>query len=218
MTRGSSSRVPSSSQVEEDGSSRNPLYPQSSASVQAEATSSTLSLTPSLGPSLLSATPMAEENHNNNPSAASSSGNLNNKFKGQSLPNLKAIPVKFVLQGGIVLQEAIPPLVGDDGMKSMTLKMVLNGLFPALFPSSSSSTTSTAGEEEKSSLGIDFRGGTETSDQGETTVGRTLAIPIIQGIHIPLESSIPWLAKTMSGTDGWLTIVILLLRQPLVIR
>ena len=60
---------------------------------------------------------MAEENHNNNPSAASSSGNLNNKFKGQSLPNLKAIPVKFVLQGGIVLQEAIPPLVGDDGMK-----------------------------------------------------------------------------------------------------
>lgn len=120
-------------------------------------------------------------------------------LKGHPLPGLKAIPVKLVLQGGIVLQEAIPPLhspppstsnaaVATPTPPSMTLGHVLHTLFPALFPASPEGTI------------VNDAAAAVSSDVGFMTA---LAVPIIQGIRVPLNSSMPWLSRVMSGADGW---------------
>lgn len=181
-----------------------PVYPQSTSAMQAEAAASSLSLTPSL-----SAPPMAEEN------SLPGSSNTIKQLKGHSLPNLKAIPVKFVLQGGTVLQEAVPPLA-EDRSSGMTLQGVLSGLFPALFPAPPPVLS-----EGEGSLGIDFQDSTAVTgveerslhSQAGQTNGGVLAVAMIQGIVVPLESTLPWLARTMGGADGWLTIILLLRRS-----
>ncbi|PWN26277.1 hypothetical protein BDZ90DRAFT_233411 [Jaminaea rosea] len=154
-----------------------------------------------------------------------------------SLPGLKAIPVKIVLQGGTVIQEGVPPLVvlggaGSNGggqadgngngngsnsaTRSLTVGEALHVLLPALFPASSTPTIepSQASGADPSSLGIDFSGFDSTEGKAlpdPPAPPPPMAVPIVQGVRIPLESSMPWLCRVMSGGEGWLTIVVLLL-------
>ncbi|PWN22419.1 hypothetical protein BCV69DRAFT_281412 [Microstroma glucosiphilum] len=162
--------------------------------------------------------------------------------KGQGLPGLKAIPVKFVLQGGTILQEGVPPLT-EDG-KPTTLQHVLSVLFPALFPQQQISAASkgsptisglpTKSDNRLPTLGVDFSplslsppqsttstprsteasrerqgdpagvmGKTSTTGAGPGTGAGPLAVPIVQGIRIPLESPVAQLARSVSGADGW---------------
>lgn len=171
--------------------------------------------------------------------------------KGHGLPGLKAIPVKFVLQGGTILQEGVPPLT-EDG-KATTLQYVLSALFSALFPQqqqasaaaaskgSGSGSPTISGLPTKSdsrhpTLGVDFSplnlspprsttgtprsaeasrerqadsaGGTGTGKTGGAGGGGAggggaLAVPIVQGIRIPLDSPVAQLARSISGADGW---------------
>lgn len=167
--------------------------------------------------------------------------------KGQGLPGLKAIPVKFVLQGGTILQEGVPPLT-EDG-KPTTLQYVLSALFPALFPQPQAQTASKgsptiSGLPAKSdsrlpTFGVDFSPLSLSPPQSTTSTPRsseasrerhadpagapgtgkisslggaaggggggasTLAVPIVQGIRIPLDSPVAQLARSVSGADGW---------------
>lgn len=160
------------------------------------------------------------------------SGKSNGNSSFSSLPGLKAIPVKIVLQGGTVLQEAVPPLVGGPGSgeqqqqadgaggngggRPLTLGEALHFLLPALFPSTGVEASSASAASEppsglpSGSLGIDFSG-----IDGESTTSRRpspssqaaaqppMAVAVVQGVRVPLEASLTWLSRVMSGAEGW---------------
>lgn len=164
------------------------------------------------------------------PGTFSGKSNGNNSFS--SLPGLKAIPVKIVLQGGTVLQEAVPPMVGasgggeqqqqadgtgsNGGGRPLTLGEALHFLLPALFPSTGVEASSASAASEppsglpSGSLGIDFSG-----IDGESTTSRRpspssqaaaqppMAVAVVQGVRVPLEASLTWLSRVMSGAEGW---------------
>ncbi|CAO1615761.1 unnamed protein product [Parajaminaea phylloscopi] len=188
------------------------------------------SLTPSLfAPSIAETilTPGASEDDNGGSMGGHAAANANAEslaagaspmtLKGLALPGLKAIPVKFVLQGSVMLQEAIPPLnnpapnsSSNATPVSMTLGQALHALFPALFPSSLDGND---GPAAAATLAAATSTATITPTAGDAG-GQALlplAVPIIQGIRVPLDSSMPWLSRVMSGPEGWLTIVLLLL-------
>ncbi|CAO1631961.1 unnamed protein product [Sympodiomycopsis kandeliae] len=151
-------------------------------------------------------TPAEENQSSEQDTSDTQSSNTPGSLKGQGVAGLKSIPVKFILQGGTILQECIPPL-SEDGKNATKLYHVLQTLFPALFPSSASSTSPSF------SLGLDFSSTVHNSSSIDEEGARSsaLAIPIIQGIRIPFTSTMLWLNKCLADADGWLNIVLLLL-------
>lgn len=146
-------------------------------------------------------------------------------LRGTGLPGLKSIPMRFILQGGTILQEGVPP-IGEDG-RPMTLGVVLHTLFPALFPVAA--TAATTGATPSFSLGLDFMASDVGAGAGADAGGSTataapapaappsishidpLAVPIMQGIRVPLASTMLYLNRCLAGADGWVTVVLLLL-------
>lgn len=124
-----------------------------------------------------------------------SSAGVVNALKGQPLPGLKAIPVKFVLQGSVVLQEAVPPMKAHASANAaptaVTLANVLHAVFPALFPLAPGLADTNGDPAAATNPGV------------EAAQLAPLAVPIIHGIRVPLESSMPWLSRVMSGAEGW---------------
>jgi len=64
----------------------------------------------------------------------------------------------------------------------ITLIRVLHKYLPRLFPSDGSSSKDAGGS------------------------GGGLGVAIAQGVELPMEAEMAWLAATMSGADGWLRI------------
>lgn len=100
----------------------------------------------------------------------------------------------------------------------MSLFTVLNTLFPLLFPQparSGPNSTSTGHTLLSPSLGLeafsaspllDSSGGGTSSDAAAATAAATsaaLAVPLVQGIQVPLDASLPWLGRCLAGADGW---------------
>lgn len=173
--------------------------------------SSSTSLTPSVNTLALTGSSDDPPAHNadDGQSTPTSAATTPGTLKGPGLPGLKTIPVRFILQGGTILQESIPPLVstgtGEEATSSRhtTLALVLHTLFPALFPISTTSKPSF-------SLGLDFSSSAGGHDPNDVNVD-ALAVPITQGIRVPLSTTMLWLNKCLAGADGWVTIVLFLL-------
>ncbi|KAK1921517.1 autophagy protein Apg5-domain-containing protein [Papiliotrema laurentii] len=90
---------------------------------------------------------------------------------------VRALPIKIYLPGNApVVQEVIPPMTPSG--KPQTLLGILNEHLPLLFPSSSSPNGSPY----------------------------PLAIPLAQGIELPPDAEVAWLASCLCGADGWLRI------------
>lgn len=122
------------------------------------------------------------------PTDAAASGGIST-LKGQPLDGLRAIPVRFVLQGGIVLSEAVPPLNAEG--KAMRLGEALHGFFPALFPSSLVTINDASGA------------GSASAEKPSPHQQQQLAVAVLQGVRVPMESTMHWLTRAMSGAEGW---------------
>ncbi|GAA5885201.1 hypothetical protein JCM16303_005900 [Sporobolomyces ruberrimus] len=103
--------------------------------------------------------------------------------------------------GGRILTCPVTPL--DANGQPTTLHSYLSSLLPLLFPAQTplSSTSSTS---------------TFTSSQNHRrTTTKVTAYPLIQGIVVPLESELNWLASCMGGTDGWVSVVVAVFEEEL---
>lgn len=119
--------------------------------------------------------------------ASVSSDHESNGGSGGNRPPTSAVaprnvPIRFHLPDQApIVQEPIAPL--EDG-RPVTLQSTLSSLFPLLFPPPQS-----------------FKLGSASAPN--------LAVPIIHGVQVPLESEIGWLSSAFTSADGWLSIVLI---------
>ncbi|GAA5993516.1 hypothetical protein JCM10908_000627 [Rhodotorula pacifica] len=85
-----------------------------------------------------------------------------------------------------VVQELVAPLRRDG--TPTTLRQALSQLVPLLFPPQPTSTSSSAAAASPPPL----------------------AYPLIHGIYPPFETEVGWLGACMAGTDGWVSVVVVL--------
>ncbi|GAA6062673.1 hypothetical protein JCM10212_000573 [Sporobolomyces blumeae] len=99
----------------------------------------------------------------------------------------KNVPIRVYLpeDGGRSWVGPVPPR-GKDGAPT-TLSTHLSSLFPLLFPPPASTAPATV---------------------SSSSSGYPLVSAIVQGIAVPLEAEVEWLASCLTGTDGWVHVVV----------